>query len=210
MTAPFFLKIHRLRESDSSSYEWVEFFSGSIFLSFLKCMNVNIELSSMPCCLSGSTGSLWKITPWHLQSMLTYSPVQLCMVLLSLDSLVFSVQERCLTFAGSAWLCQVSLTMSRRRDEQMFSNICSIPNFTMGSVTLLKTRGLNLFVDPSVMAAALEEAPISTRESESYQNAKIKGFGSILSNPDRFCNPKQQCIAWISDLDVSPLLEKNK
>lgn len=55
----------------------------------------------------------------------------------------------------------------------------------------------------------LEEAPISTRASKSYQSAKIKEFGIILSNPDRFCNQKEQCMAWISDLDVSPLLEKN-
>lgn len=83
-------------------------------------------------------------------------------------------------------------------------------NFTVGLVTLLKTWGLNLFVDPSVMAAASDEAPISTRGSKNYQNAKIKEFGNILSNPDRFCNQKQQYMAWISDLDVSPLLEKNK
>lgn len=91
----------------------------------------------------------------------------------------------------------------------MFLNICSMPSFTVGFVTLLKTWGLNLFVDPSVMAGALEEAPISTRASKSYQSAKIKEFGIILSNPDRFCNQKEQCMAWISDLDVSPLLEKN-
>lgn len=83
-------------------------------------------------------------------------------------------------------------------------------NFTVGLVTLLKTWGLNLFVDPSVMAAASDEAPISTRGSKNYHNAKIKEFGNILSNPDRFCNQKQQYMAWISDLDVSPLLEKNK
>ena len=60
------------------------------------------------------------------------------------------------------------------------------------------------------MTAALEEAPISTRALKSYRNAKIKLFGNILSNPARFCNQKQQRMAWISDLDVSPLLEKNK
>lgn len=83
-----------------------------------------------------------------------------------------------------------------------------MPNFTVGLVTLLKTQGLNLFVNPSV--AALEEGPISNRAFKSYQNAKIKEFGNILSNPDRFCNQKQQSMAQISDLDVSPLLEKNK
>lgn len=92
----------------------------------------------------------------------------------------------------------------------MFLNICNMLNFTVGLVILLKTQGLNLFVDPSVMAAALEEAPISTRGSKSYQNAKIKEFGNILSNPDRLCNQKQKYMARISDLDVSPLLEKNK
>lgn len=121
---------------------------------------------------------------------------------------VSSVQEN--TFAGSAWLCQVTLIMSRLKDNQMFLNICNMPNFTVGLFTLLKTRGLNLCVDPSVMAAALEEAPISTRPSKSYQNAKIKEFGNIFSNPDRFCNQKQQYMAWISDLDASPSLEKNK
>lgn len=64
--------------------------------------------------------------------------------------------------------------------------------------------------DPSVMTAALEEALISTTASKSYHSAKIKLFGNIISNPDRFCNQKQQCMAWLSDLDVSPLLEKNK
>lgn len=85
-----------------------------------------------------------------------------------------------------------------------------MPSFTVGLITHLKTRCLNLFMDPSVMTAALEEAPVSTRASNSYCNAKIKLFGNILSNPDRFCNQKQQRMAWISDLDVSPLLEKNK
>lgn len=85
-----------------------------------------------------------------------------------------------------------------------------MPNFIVGLVTHLKTRCLNLFVDPSVMTAALEEAPISIRASKSYRNTKIKLFGNILSNPDRFCNQKQHHMAWISDLDVSPLLEKNK
>lgn len=85
-----------------------------------------------------------------------------------------------------------------------------MPSFTVGLVTLLRTRGLNLFANPSVMAATLEEAPISNRAFKSYQNAKIKEFGNILSNPDRFCNQKQQNVSWISDLDVSPLLEKSK
>ncbi|EOB06193.1 Uncharacterized protein C21orf63-like protein [Anas platyrhynchos] len=46
--------------------------------------------------------------------------------------------------------------------------------------------------DPSVMTAALEEALISTTASKSYHSAKIKLFGNIISNPDRFCNQKQQ------------------
>lgn len=85
-----------------------------------------------------------------------------------------------------------------------------MPNFTVGLVSHLKTRCLNLFVDPSVMTAALEEAPISSRASKSYRNAKVKLFGNILSNPHRFCKQEQQRMAWISGLDVSPLLEKNK
>lgn len=89
-------------------------------------------------------------------------------------------------------------------------NIWHMSNFTVGVVTHLKTRCLNLFVDASVVTAVLKEAPISTRASKSYSNAKIKVSGSILSNPARFCNKKQQCMAWISDLDVLPLLEKNK
>lgn len=47
------------------------------------------------------------------------------------------------------------------------------------------------------------------RASRSYRDAKIKLFGNILSNPDRFCNQNQQCMAWISGLGVSPLLEKS-
>lgn len=85
-----------------------------------------------------------------------------------------------------------------------------MPNFTVGLVTHLKTRCLNLFVDPSVMTAVLEDSPISSRASKSYHNAKVKVFENILSNPGRFCNHKQQRMAWISVLDVSHSLEKNK
>lgn len=86
-SAPFFLKIHRLRQSDSSSYEWVEIFLRLHFSFFLECMHVSIGLSSMPCCLSRPMDSLWKTPTWQLYSMLTYPPVQLCMVPLALDSL---------------------------------------------------------------------------------------------------------------------------
>lgn len=84
-----------------------------------------------------------------------------------------------------------------------------MPNLTVGLATQLKTRWLNLLVDPPVTTAALGEASISSRASKSYRDAKIKLFGNFLSNPDRFCNQNQQRMAWISGLDVSPLLEKS-
>lgn len=105
---------------------------------------------------------------------------------------VSSGQE--LAFAGSIWMWQVS-PIVRLTDAQMFLNIWYMPNFTVGLVTRLKTRCLNLFVDPSVMTAVLEDAPISSRASKSYHNAKVKVFENILSNPDRFCNHKQQRMA---------------
>lgn len=183
----------------------MQFFLRVQFSYFLKCVHVNIRFCSTSCCLSRSTDSLWKTPAWQLHSMLTDSPDHLCVVLLALDSLShlcrnspLQVQQGCARWVWS-WT-----------DKQMFLNICSMPSFTVGLVTLLRTRGLNLFVNPSVMAATLEEAPISNRAFKSYQNAKIKEFGNILSNPDRFCNQKQQNVSWISDLDVSPLLEKSK
>ena len=92
-------------------------------------------------------------------------------------------------FAGSTWMWQMSV-IARLTDAQMFLSIRHMPNCTVGLITHLNTKCLNLFVDPSVMSAALEEAPVSTRASKRYHNAKIKLFGDFLLNPDRFFNQK--------------------
>lgn len=202
----------KFTDSDSLTHPLTSgwrFFSGSIFLSFWSaCMLV---LGWAPC-PAASPG------PWTACGKLLPGSFTACSHI-HLSSCAWSrlLWTACLICARTH-LCRLSVAVPGESDPEQINRWTDVLkhlqyaqlHFTVGLVTLLKTQCLNLLVDPSVMAAALEEAPISTRASKSYQNAKIKEFGNILSNTDRFCNQKQPCMAQISDLDVSPLLEKNK